>query len=493
MTAPEIVDVPDYQLANCNDDWPAFITTDWTDNCSAGGVGIQSDGGVDDGVSADGCIQYRLYTFTITDDCGNSDTETTRVSREYDMTVPTFDCPSDIDVFECDGLPNIELPIADDNCDANVEVVAVRSDGLALSDPFPIDQVVTVTLTAQDQCGNAADECEFTVIVRSCGAPQCTYTQGFYGNVGGTACLPDGTTTSAQGIMINALTNAGGVVYFGSMISGNYFELKLSDINGNPTPGQNNIFKMLPGGGTPRALIDYATYDIFATWSDNDPLYASGKKIGAINNNLLSQTMTLFFNMDIASDLALIDLEPVFATADVNCGSDVVIPDTTQIFNIPQSVIDYLNNNGGATVGNLYLLANEALAGNNIGGLSHSDINAAVDAINRGYDACRIKVAVPVDPEPEPLNIASADFNIYPVPFNNDITIQYLFKYSSPVEIQIFDAKGALVMTEKDPDAYFNKEIKLRLSFSHGKGEMFFVKLITKTGVSIKKIISTNK
>ncbi|WP_223034229.1 hypothetical protein, partial [Hanstruepera marina] len=40
---PEIVDVPDYQLANCNDDWPAYLTTDWTDNCSAGGVGIQSD------------------------------------------------------------------------------------------------------------------------------------------------------------------------------------------------------------------------------------------------------------------------------------------------------------------------------------------------------------------------------------------------------------------------------------------------------------------
>jgi hypothetical protein len=350
---------------------------------------------------------------------------------------------------------------------------------------------LTINFEVSDNCSN--DSCSATFIYPNCGAPHCTYTQGFYGNVGGTACLPDGTTTSAQGIMINALTNAGGVVYFGSMISGNYFELKLSDINGNPTPGQNNIFKMLPGGGTPRALIDYATYDIFATWSDNDPLYASGKKVGKINNNLLSQTMTLFFNMDIESDLALIDLEPVFATADVNCGSDVVIPDTTQIFNIPQSVIDYLNNNGGATVGNLYILANKALAGDNIGGLSHSEINAAVDAINRGYDACRIKVAVPVEPEPEPLNIASADFNIYPVPFNNDITIQYLFKYSSPVEIQIFDAKGALVMTEKDPDAYFNKEIKLRLSFSHGKGEMFFVKLITKTGVSIKKIISTNK
>ncbi|TDQ28928.1 hypothetical protein DFQ07_1309, partial [Tenacibaculum caenipelagi] len=46
-TNPEIVDVPDYKLEGCNTPWPENLTTDWTDNCSAGGQGILSDGGVD--------------------------------------------------------------------------------------------------------------------------------------------------------------------------------------------------------------------------------------------------------------------------------------------------------------------------------------------------------------------------------------------------------------------------------------------------------------
>ncbi|MFD2892797.1 hypothetical protein ACFS5J_12320, partial [Flavobacterium chuncheonense] len=126
--APEIVDVSDYQLDNCNDDWPAFITTDWTDNCSAGGVGIQSDGGVDDGASADGCIQYRLYTFTITDDCGNSDTETTRVSREYDMTAPEIVDVPDYQLANCnDDWPAFITTDWTDNCSAGG--LGIQSDG----------------------------------------------------------------------------------------------------------------------------------------------------------------------------------------------------------------------------------------------------------------------------------------------------------------------------------------------------------------------------
>lgn len=76
MTDPELVDVDDYTLTGCNTPWPAYLSTSWTDNCSTGGI-TNSDAGVPDGTSTDGCIQYRLFTFSVTDDCGNSDTETT--------------------------------------------------------------------------------------------------------------------------------------------------------------------------------------------------------------------------------------------------------------------------------------------------------------------------------------------------------------------------------------------------------------------------------
>ncbi|WP_299003448.1 hypothetical protein, partial [uncultured Tenacibaculum sp.] len=116
------------KLEGCNTPWPANLTTDWTDNCAAGGVGIQSDGGVDQPDSADGCTQYRLYTFTITDDCGNSDTETTLVSRDYDMTDPEITDIPDYKLAGC-NTPWPENLTTDwtDNCAAGG--VGIQSDG----------------------------------------------------------------------------------------------------------------------------------------------------------------------------------------------------------------------------------------------------------------------------------------------------------------------------------------------------------------------------
>ena len=87
LTFSQIVDLPDFQLKSCNEKWPEFLETEWSDDCKGKGI-VQSDSGVDDGESADGCIQYRLYTFEIEDKCGNLLKETTRVSREYDFTEP---------------------------------------------------------------------------------------------------------------------------------------------------------------------------------------------------------------------------------------------------------------------------------------------------------------------------------------------------------------------------------------------------------------------
>jgi c-di-GMP-binding flagellar brake protein YcgR len=492
-TLPVIQDQEDVVLEGCNAPWPSEVTTTWSDNCSEGGTILGVAGTVMLGL--DGCCQYIDYTFNATDDCGNTAVPVViRVSRMYDETPPEINCPSDMEVFDCNEVPYIEIPVATDNCDQDVTVTATRSDGLALNDPFPIGELVTITFTAEDNCYNEAS-CSFTVLVNSCDAPHCTYTQGFYGNVNGTACLPDGGSTMAQDIMAAALVNVGGEYNFGSLATGNYFLLKLTDINRNHIPAQNNIFKMMPGGGTPRQLIGFATYDIFATWADNDPLNASGKKKGKINNNLLSQTITLFFNLQMDNGLGSYELTNTFATVDVECGTDTPIPDSTQIFNVSQNVIDYLEWNGGATVSNLFILANKALGGENIGSLSHSEVEQAVDAINKGFDTCRMQVPVPVEESVDLSDsLLKADFIVYPVPFKDYFTIQYQFRYQSDVEIQVFDARGVLLMTAHDKGATYGKEIRVNTTFNlAGRDAFYYVKVISRTGVSIKKIVSVSR
>ena len=84
-----------------------------------------------------------------------------------DTQGPVFSCPSNYALNECDPQPILVLPLATDNCDGEVIVTGVRSDALALNDPFPVDQNITITYTAEDSCGNTAS-CNFIVYVTPC-------------------------------------------------------------------------------------------------------------------------------------------------------------------------------------------------------------------------------------------------------------------------------------------------------------------------------------
>lgn len=181
-TNPEITDIADYSLEGCNAEWPSFLTTTWTDNCAAGGS-INSDAGVSDGTSVDGCIQYRLYTFNVTDDCGNSDTETVRVSRDYDVDGPIIDLVDpqfaglmDGDSFEvqCYGQDSLwQLPegsvddvTVSDNCVGAIAVDFASSkvaDGNCPEDGFM--QRFEWKWTATDDCGNESTLSLFLLLV----------------------------------------------------------------------------------------------------------------------------------------------------------------------------------------------------------------------------------------------------------------------------------------------------------------------------------------
>src|SRR5207249_8992618 len=92
---------------------------------------------------------------------------------------------------------------------------------------------------------------------------------------------------------------------------------------------------------------------------------------------------------------------PSFCTQGILAGADglkgttndVLVASDIQMFSVSASVLSALANLGLApTVEGLLELANRALAVLPTGGASLADINAAVDAINRGFDECRAPV-----------------------------------------------------------------------------------------------------
>src|SRR6185503_9564070 len=72
----------------------------------------------------------------VQDSCGNF-TDYTYPTR-VDNTAPVFDtCPSDISVDGCTATVDPGTPTAHDNCDPAPVITGSRSDGHALSDPYP--------------------------------------------------------------------------------------------------------------------------------------------------------------------------------------------------------------------------------------------------------------------------------------------------------------------------------------------------------------------
>ncbi|WP_035633733.1 T9SS type A sorting domain-containing protein, partial [Flavobacterium gilvum] len=86
--------------------------------------------------------------------------------------------------------------------------------------------------------------------------------------------------------------------------------------------------------------------------------------------------------------------------------------------------------------------------------------------------------------------IKADDFTAYPVPFKDQLTIRYNFDYPTDVKIEVFNAKGNLVITKYDTNGYLNKEISLNLT-STGQEEVYIVKVTTNKGSSVQKVISS--
>jgi hypothetical protein len=83
------------------------------------------------------------------------------------------------------------------------------------------------------------------------------------------------------------------------------------------------------------------------------------------------------------------------------------------------------------------------------------------------------------------------DFTAYPVPFDGIVNIDYNFDYESFVNIYVFDITGRVI--REIQDYYYQGSVgKNSIDLEGEADQIYFIKLVTKYGVSIKKVVSSN-
>ncbi len=132
---------------------PTSFNVTGSDNCDTS-VDITQNY-VDSGT---GCNLTRTFTFTATDDCGNSITAT-RVFSIYDNTPPVLTGVPGNSTVQCDAVPMAGGVTASDNCDGNLPVTYSQTSTQGC--PYTI----TRTWSATDNCGNTTSATQVITVV----------------------------------------------------------------------------------------------------------------------------------------------------------------------------------------------------------------------------------------------------------------------------------------------------------------------------------------
>lgn len=289
-----------------------------------------------------------------------------------------------------------------------------------------------------------------------------TLTQGYYGNKNGKSCI--GYTPVAT---IRELLGSEDLV----VGTNKWVQVPATD------DGAKKLNSVLPGGGTATGLPEGAAC-VITEGCFKSPTYLTVKQ-QRINNNLLSQTLTLSLNARWKEgEVLLFPIRSGWLTTQkmTGCQDDAVVVEvcgsnTVSSILMNEKVVQYLGE--GATVADLLDLANWALGGTvtaGVGGVpSYGDITEAVDAINKSFDegrrfldyypvkqTCEMLFPAPVVVEPayvtarsavagEPVVTSSLSVVAYPNPFTDKVSFVVETGLSGTGSLELYDIAGQRV------------------------------------------------
>jgi hypothetical protein len=326
------------------------------------------------------------YTYTATDANGCKATQTVHINAAPSQLILTA-TPSPENCVSKDG--SVSLSVNGGTAPYKFKWVNANSLSVTLATTKDLANVAagtySVTVTDNNNCTATIS----ATVTRGACVPLYTYTQGYYSSTG-TSCTPLGGTKGATALIQYALDNLdkqiglpiphNEQIYLGK--TGASFTLNYADAA--------NLVKVMPGGGTATKLT--ANYSF--------PLPSTILKNGKINNVLLAQTITLGLNINIQGDgLGNFILHTQFLTTMSGAGTACpIVMATCSNGGVVSSLklssnaafLAYLDNK---MVSDLYAMASAALGGTlpviANGTVSYTDINNAIDVINRSFDGGR--------------------------------------------------------------------------------------------------------
>ena len=154
-TPPVLIGIPANTTANCGA-IPAAPAVTATDNCDQDASLTVNFSEINDEIDGCGII---TRTWTVSDACGNSTSETQIITVIDNQEPVLFGVPANITVT-CDEIPEAPLVTATDNCDATLTVVFSENNQVTGG-----QGTIVRTWSVYDNCGNQAYEDQTITVV----------------------------------------------------------------------------------------------------------------------------------------------------------------------------------------------------------------------------------------------------------------------------------------------------------------------------------------
>ena len=419
--------------------------------------------GCDSVVTLDLTIRYSTTGTDVEDHCdsytwidGNTYTSSNN-SATYTLT----------NAAGCDSVVTLDLTINYSSPDDSTAVTAC--------DSFTWDGDTYYTSGRYVKVYTNVDGCDSTHIlnltINTCGA-YCTLTQGFWGQATGKATNCD-TISNMPALQLISLLLKNNPMVIGDTAESCTDKWRSLTIYQRDTL---NVLTALPAGGPSLKLNEVSgtcsgtmwrtMYNSEFTSSTNALIYPTVSQHPTkleIRNTLVGQTMAMSFNVRYDSNLSSLEItgDSIHTQKSLDCDSGRYIPNgDSQVHVINSAIMSYYG--GSFTVGELLVLANNALSGKytpGSGDPSLADITQALSSISLAFDECRLLTEfTTIDTSStssysyKTLNVNNLSKENYlldvlarPNPFNNEVNISLESGHKGDVNIEVIDALGRRV------------------------------------------------